>query len=415
MHKQKVQGIQDLSKLQCIKTLGRCFFYTCEQLLFHRVPLIKENIPIFKIIEDIPQFKSILDLLNVVQTFDHISSVKSRVFDEIMNIWKQKKYYVDEFMQKNLLSYIDDLLVVDFMEKYNYKYPIQKGTTTFDGKWRILTTEENIDMSTPQGMVSFKYVFENIVIPRLKKGEFWNGEVIQQIPELKNNQFIQNLIRTSDKEMPLYKADLDMLEKDSSANSIAKFQEYVIGLKQLQEYKINGVSLSDWFIIYNLIVNKNHYGSDRLTTLLQEFVTENKSNFLLDYLNHIGKIDYTLDYNLKYSEEDALVATAKTVSSTYGRKEPMLIVNEKDGPTLYRKVGFEYQKVETLVPEVSGETREETVQRIARRMQYGSLRINYSSYIDSIIQNLEKFDKDTVDVFIDLMRQGLLTVTNICE
>jgi hypothetical protein len=64
------------------------------------------------------------------------------------------------------------------MEKYNYKYPIQKGTTTFDGKWRVLTTEENIDMSTPQGMVSFKYVFENIVIPRLKKGEFWNGNVI---------------------------------------------------------------------------------------------------------------------------------------------------------------------------------------------------------------------------------------------
>jgi hypothetical protein len=39
----------------------------------------------------------------------------------------------------------------------------------------------------------------------------------------------------------------------------------------------------------------------------------------------------------------------------------MLIVNEEDGPTLYRKVGFEYQKVETLVPEISGETREETV------------------------------------------------------
>jgi hypothetical protein len=97
-------------------------------------------------------------------------------------------------------------------------------------------------------------------------------------------------------------------------------------------------------------------------------VHENKSNFLLNYLNHIGKIDYTLNYKLKYSEEDALIATAKTVSSTYGRKEPMLIVNEKSGPTLYRKVGFEYQKVKTLVPEINGEPEEETVQRIVRRI-----------------------------------------------
>jgi hypothetical protein len=64
------------------------------------------------------------------------------------------------------------------MEKYNYKYPIQKGTITFDSMWRELTTEENIDMSTPAGMVSFKYVFENVVIPKLKKGEFWDGKTI---------------------------------------------------------------------------------------------------------------------------------------------------------------------------------------------------------------------------------------------
>jgi hypothetical protein len=59
-----------------------------------------------------------------------------------------------------------------------------------------------------------------------------------------------------------------MLAKDSSANNIAKFNDYVLGLRMLQNNKVNGIPLSDWFMIYNLIVNKNNYGSDRLTTLL---------------------------------------------------------------------------------------------------------------------------------------------------
>ena len=375
---------------------------------------IKENIPIFKIIKDIPQFNSILKLLGTVEQLDHLTSTKSKLFDDIMNKLKEQNYYVDEYMQKGILSFIDDLLILDFMKNNNYSIPIESGTETFDVNWKTQKVGNSISLTTPHGIASFKNVFENVIIPRLQKGEYYDGSDIITDENLKNNQFIQNLIRATDKETPLYKANLDMLAKDASANNIIKFQEYINGLKLLQNYKINNIPLSDWFMIYNLIVNKNNYGSDRMTTLLQEFVSENRSNFLTNYLNHIGNIDYAQKL-VQYSLEDVLVATAKTVSSTYGHNEPMLILSTENGPQLMVKRGFNYVEFDQLIPTISGETKEQYLQRLANRLEYGTLRINYNSFIQESIKQLNNLDPRAIDILNDLIRQGALIIDNVCK
>jgi hypothetical protein len=45
-------------------------------------------------------------------------------------------------------------------------------------------------------------------------------------------------------------------------------------------------------------------------------------------------LDYSQKLNINYNLRDALVSTAKTVTSTYGRREPMLIVIGNNGPEL---------------------------------------------------------------------------------
>lgn len=378
---------------------------------------IKENIPIFKIIEDIPQFNAILKLLGTVEQLDNLTSVKSKLFDDIMNKFKEKSYYVDEFMQKGVLSFIDDLLVLDFMKTNNYTLPIESGTEVFDVNWGIQKIGTSIKLNTPHGIASFKKVFENIIIPQLQKGQYYDGSKIITDEALKTNKFIQNLIRATDRDIPLYKANLDMLAKDASANNIVKFQDYVSGLRELQsnQYKINGVPLSDWFMIYNLVVNKNNYGSDRMTTLLQEFVSETKSNFLTRYLNHIGKIDYSQKIDIPYSLEDALVATAKTVSSTYGHKEPMLIVSTENGPELMIRNMYNYIKFDQLIPPISGESKEQYLQRLTNRLEYGTLRVNYNSFIEESIKQLNNLDPKAITILNDLVRQGALIIDNICN
>ena len=377
---------------------------------------IKENIPIFKIVEDIPQFNAILKLLGTIEQLDSLTSIKSKLFDDIMNKFKEHSYYVDEFMQKGVLSFIDDLLIVDFMKNNNYKLPVESGTEVFNVNWGTQKVGTSIKLDTPHDIASFKKVFENVIIPQLQKGQYYDGSDIITDESLKTNKFIQNLIRATDRDIPLYKANLDMLAKDASANNIVKFQDYVSGLRALQsdQYKINGVPLSDWFMIYNLVVNKNHYGSDRMTTLLQEFVSENKSNFLTTYLNHIGKKDYSQKIDIPYSLEDALVATAKTVSSTYGHKEPMLLVHTEDGPQLMIRQGYNYSKFDQLIPPISGESKEQYLQRLTNRLEYGTLRVNYNSFIEESIKQLNNLDPRTITILNDLVRQGALILDNVC-
>lgn len=385
------------------------------QLVIEYQNEIKENIPIFKIVEDIPQFKAILTLLGTVEQLDHLTSTKSKLFDKIMDNFKERSYYVDEFMQKGILSYIDDLLVLDFLKQHNYNFPIESGTEIFDAMWKDQKIGTSISLTTPHGIASFKKVFENIVIPQLQKGQYYDGTQIITKDALKNNKFIQNLIRATDGDIPLYKANLDMLAKDASANNIIKFQDYINGLKELQSYEINEIPLSDWFMIYNLIVNKNKYGSDRMTTLLQEFISENKSNFLTKYLNHIGKIDYKQKVDISYSLEDALVATAKTVSSEFGHKEPMLIVSTENGPQLMIRNGYDYEKFDQLIPPISGETKEQYLQRLTNRLEYGTLRINYNSFIQESIKQLSNLDPKTITILNDLIKQGALIIDNVCN
>lgn len=86
-------------------------------------------------------------------------------------------------------------------------------------------------------VASFKYLFENSIIPNLKRGivlDYQNGQVVQITDDsLKSNKFIQSLIKGDHRGMPLYKCDLDMLTTENSQNSKIKFQDYIKGLQEL--------------------------------------------------------------------------------------------------------------------------------------------------------------------------------------
>lgn len=85
-----------------------------------------------------------------------------------------------------------------------------------------------------------------------------DGKMVEvNIQSLVNNPFVKSLIRGFDRDVPIYKCDLNMMTVDSSNDSKIRFQNYLKGLKELKNYTINNVPLSDLFVLYNLIVNKN--------------------------------------------------------------------------------------------------------------------------------------------------------------
>ena len=58
------------------------------------------------------------------------------------------------------------------------------------------------------------------------------------------------------------------------------------------------MTLYDWFAIYNLFVNQNQYGRDRLTAFFKNYDTRIKSKVLIDFF----KYESELDYNYKNDE-----------------------------------------------------------------------------------------------------------------
>jgi len=93
----------------------------------------------------------------------------------------------------------------------------------------------------------------------------------------------------------------------------------MIGLNDLSNVHINGLSLQDWLCLYNLITNQNTYGSDKLTKIFSLIVSFANSSIYNKYYKYIGDLDYLhtekLLEKLGYDLQDVLLRLAKTTYS----------------------------------------------------------------------------------------------------
>lgn len=384
---------------------------------------VKKCINIFDIIDHIPQFNSIFKIFSAVLDIDHNISIKTRAYDSVYDQLKLEKRYMSEQYQTRLLKGIDDAIIAKFVNNSGISIPYSGGTNMLNELRQVVEAKEDglLTFDSLSDVASFKYLFENSIIPNLKRGivlDYQNGQVIQIIDEsLKSNKFIQSLIKGDHRGMPLYKCDLDMLTTENSQNSKIKFQDYIKGLQALQKTKINGIALSDLFVLYNLVVNKNQYGSDRMTTLFDQFIQNNgQLSLIRKYLNYVGELDYSGKIEeLNINILDLMKAAAAIVNSEIGQKDPTIIINTDSGPELRIKSGREYVKWQEIVPQVPGESQDEYLNRIYNHNSYFVLGGSYSDAVDRQVQNLRVITNQTLDTLNNLIRQGALTIYKVCQ
>lgn len=384
---------------------------------------VKKCINIFDIIDHIPQFNSIFKIFSAVLDIDHNISIKTRAYDSVYDQLKLEGRYMSEQYQTRLLKGIDDAIIAKFVNNSGISIPYSGGTNMLNELRQVVEAKEDglLSFDSLSDVASFKYLFENSIIPNLKRGiilDYQNGQVVQITDDsLKSNKFIQSLIKGDHRGMPLYKCDLDMLTTENSQNSKIKFQDYIKGLQELQKTKINGIALSDLFVLYNLVVNKNQYGSDRMTTLFDQFIQNNgQLSLIRKYLNYVGDLDYfgtVAELNINIL--DLMKAAAAIVNSEIGQKDPTIIVNTDSGPELRIKSGRGYVKWQEIIPQVPGETQDEYLNRIYNHNSYFVLGGSYSDAIDRQVQNLRVITDQTLDTLNNLIRQGALTIYKVCQ
>ena len=396
---------------------------------------LKVTSNIFAIFNYVPHFKAMFDMLGVVAIADQ-ASLKSQLNNKYMDDANKLLVTVDDNVANKINAGIDILLVQSYLNNKEFKFPIKDSYELFNSEGvKILGTNTNLLLSTPETLKSFHYIFNNYVIPELQSGTFFTENITLEDGTIlsaseanslvKNNYFIQGLISGNDGNKPIYRLDIDMLNIDKSPLSRLKFQRYLDGFIDLNNIKINNQSLADWFMIYNLVINKNNFGRDRLTTLFQEIIKNKKNNYILqDYLTWVGNRDRSKDILDELYEQNTiqsiLQSTAKTVRSYIGQRdmfvkiydeagEPHYYRNKKFGRTAYR-IG-DYEEVFNGIEEIPQESSYDRKQRIADNEEYG-FGLLTSNYLHQILNNLQSKWATTMS---DLLMKGYIQIINKCD
>ena len=332
---------------------------------------LKVTLNILAIAPKLPHFKSMFKLLGGECTVNQFS-VKSKILSACLNkIAKEcPKLYLDDKYYSRILGFASSIMMQQFIVDGNFKFPVEGSI--LDSNRTISSNKTGmLSLDSEEGIASFKYYFENVVIPGLKAGTFtendadrnplWDDATRETI---RRNPFIMALMRGNDRDVPIWKTNVN-ISSDSSYTRV-QLSRFSKGLNQLSNYKIGDLSVSDWFAIYNLIVNKNQYGSDRLTKIFEGFIKEfdSKGNNIINrYLQYVGEHDYSeeeINSMMDFTAMDLFIAQARVVSSLKGQKDPVVIMYEDKVPVYYKNVGFnKYQAMDDILPALPGESIEQ--------------------------------------------------------
>lgn len=326
--------------------------------------IIKGTWNIFDMIQRIPHYKSIFELLKTTYVSDYAISQKSSIVNMAAKEIAKTTGYMDDQDMKSLLKYIDELLILNWIKQGdfqdNFKFIVQKGQIQFNRYVDRITSSKDsfIDLSTSEGRATFKLIMETEIIPSLKEG-YYNDVVLtkdatgqtiigDKVRKTINdkNPFIQGLIDNIEQGAPFKKLDIDMMNVNATPASSIKFFDYLSGLYELKNKELYGKPLSSWFMLYNILVNQNQYGSDRLTTIFKPFIgLVEEDSLISQYFKEVGKLDYSSIhsmedlYNIGFNMKDALIKMARFTSSAEERNAKASYIKQSDkrGGIVYKE------------------------------------------------------------------------------
>ena len=380
--------------------------------------LFKQSINIFYLIDNIPHFKSMFRVANILNQIDEKISLKSQISNYFTTLLKQKYPYAPSDYADKLLPAIDEILIGHYIKSSGIQLNLKEN-------WKILnenykeTTSSKLSLLTDHDISSFKYVFEKYIIPELQNGTLLDNA--EDNEAIKNNEFIKNLMITSERGVPLYKEDINLMILDANEEVKRKYQTLLQGIKALKPYKYDGKSLVDLFMLYNMIVNKNRYGSERMTEIFEDFILDYNdddfnSSFLVQYLVNLGEEDYNKKLKDKIISSVTLTDLLTKIAPLVGkiddtRQEPFIkVLTPGQGYQFFEKTSRNYSRnaIDLLLP-IPGELYNQTIERQVRFTEYG-FGLVYSQYVSEIVNNLMS---DNFEYVLDQLIQNLTVQQDI--
>lgn len=391
--------------------------------------LIKDSINVLDVINHSDQYRVYLELQKAATINTDIVSTKSQLVRKFYEILRKDRGYIDSKKLNQIQSYIDQAYIQQYLTNIQlavndkvlpFSFPLQAGQKLLKEQSPIkVISNTDIVMNSKDNIATFKYWVHKYLVPSLKNGAYWDGEKMQDFPE---NRFINGLLIRKDRDNPALSLDIDMLNIDKSRESTVRYAAYEEDFNKLINYKIGQFNLQDLFMIYNLFVNGNKYGYNRLTTLFQSKLIEDINNIenpqytpsaLMQWYRHLGQADkaniqQTID-NKDLPIEEAINALGVTLEgfdiysapyveslSQAGDNRVVRIKDPRNTPTkglvmLYNTKDHKFINPFTQISDGKDNQRE-LIERLKINKQYYPINIDLQEQVNK----LEQMFKDIV-------------------
>lgn len=251
-----------------------------QQLVIDTYDKLKFGVNIFKAFVTVPHYHGYMQTAAALFT---LTSSMSSVWNMTNFI---SKYYLnsmrgDKTSREKLLSstidYINGSFIDEFLKTYDFgfgegKLPNSGNTKVLqeqsDGTLKLVNapTDYNFTLGTYEGNMTFKYIFEQFVIPSLKS-KYPNNELLKSLGFIKTD-------KTLDKNTLIKLATQTKLlpENTYEEEQIAHYKQGLNIIKDVKIPELGNIHFLDALYVYNLIVNQNAVRENSLTTLFESYM-----------------------------------------------------------------------------------------------------------------------------------------------
>jgi len=272
--------------------------------------VIKGSVNIIDMIDHLPHYVQIIECMKALVTADKSLAMKSRLVNELTSDGRN----LTDKQLLGMLQYVDKLMITKFLETCP-DVETNQTVDSFDAYFDNVKTNR-FDLTTLEGVSGFKSFMEIDFLSYLKK-------------TYPNNPLVKHLRNIISEGKSCISTDIDLLNPDVSTVSKLAYDDILRGMAQFESEPYNSnYTITDMLQLYNLIVNSNQYGGERLTTAFK--ACSNSNNVLEKFKKFESESDYDFTSIFDFNTVDYQINSAPVVSSSAVRfhSEPYIKVKD---------------------------------------------------------------------------------------
>lgn len=372
--------------------------------------IIKGTLNVLDMMEEIPHYKTILECLKSLAVSKQSLSSKSRLINTLMR--DSGLEYLNDQQLKGIIRYVDKLNAVNFAKSISESISLDSSIEGFDTYFNKIKTDK-IDLSTFSGMATFKHWIEHEFLDYLRDNH-------------SDNPLVKHLQKVPENQRDILATDIDLLNPNTTTVTRQSYDEILRGMAEFEKvpYKDTGYSIADLFQLYNILVNNNQYGGERLTTTFKA-CSEEKS-ILNRYLKFIGEQDYQFKVLQDYELEDYYINAAPIVSTSAERFKTDKFIKVNDpvqGYVIKRRneKNNSYEPYPLIPPKIGNESNDDKLQRVQNFAEFCPFempKMGKLIELSSAVSYEEELDASIVEriknILLDLSSAGKLMIFKDC-